>query len=283
MFLNSALVPAVTQSAVARTTHLQAGQAPQRSGGAEGGGGGSPLALLPCCQAQGWIFSQHSWGWAFSTTAPKSPSLRAPLRALTHAHPTETFRESGPALGFREGGLRPVLAWGWASHSADSEGIFSWKERASGSPVHRPCVTSPVPTSVRDRPDVTLAISLPPGKLLSLTHREKQTLPSRSSGPWGCTEQSGVTLSLTLRDGVKTVGGTSALSGSAALPEVEADGGWQGGSGGPGVQTLGKADDEVLVGSGVRYMSRRLELGGTQVAKVTPPTTWGASEETKKR
>ncbi len=116
-----------------------------------------------------------------------------------------------------------------------------------------------------------------------LTYRVKQTLPSRSSGPWGCTEQSGVTPSLTLRDGVKTVGGTSASSGSAALPEVEADGGRRGGSGGPGIQTLGKADDEVLTGSGVRCMSRRLELGGTRVAKVTPPTTWGASEETRRR
>lgn len=163
----------------------------------------------------------------------------------------------------------------WQTLRAFSAG----RRELPGAPVHRPCVTSPVPTSVRDRPDVTLAISLPPGKLLSLTHREKQTLPSRSSGPWGCTDQSGVTLSLTLRDGVKTVGGTSALSGSAALSEVEADGGRQGGSGGPGVQTLGKADDEVLVGSGVRYMSRRLELGGTRVAEVTPPTTWGASEE----
>lgn len=50
------------------------------------------------------------------------------------------------------------------------------------------------------------------------------------------------------------MGGTSASSGSAAMSEVKDNGGQGEGiimMSGLGAQTLGKADDEVVIGSGV--------------------------------
>lgn len=57
MFLSWALYLPVTQSAVAQTTHLQAGWAPSALSG----------TCWPCFHAAkrwGWVFSQSSWGWA---------------------------------------------------------------------------------------------------------------------------------------------------------------------------------------------------------------------------
>lgn len=136
----------------------------------------------PCFQAAklGAGFSGRAVGaQLLSTTGaavPKSPSLRAPPRALRQADHTETFRGIWTTLRFsgRRPQARPCVEW--ASHSGDSEDIFSWTQRVSWRLVQRLCVTPPVP--MRDPPDVFLAISLSPGKTGLLSHREKQTLPS---------------------------------------------------------------------------------------------------------
>lgn len=122
--------------------------------------GGPPHSALsrrcrPCFQAAklGAGFSGRPAGAGLLSTTgaavPKSPSLRAPPRALRQADHTETFRGIWTSLRFsgRRPQARPCVGVG-LSHSGDSEDIFSWTQRVSWRLVQRLCVTPRVPSGI---------------------------------------------------------------------------------------------------------------------------------------